>query len=143
MKEVKAVLACEMSGHVFFADRYFGFDDGIYAGARLLELLSKTEKPLSEFLTDLPITFNTPEIRIECSDEQKFEIVRQLKQKFQQTNQLITIDGLRVLFDDGWGLVRASNTQPILVLRFEAQDPAALDRIQGIIELQIDKLLKL
>lgn len=142
MKETNAVLAGEMSGHIFFADRFFGFDDGIYSGARLLEILSNSEKPLSEFLADLPRTFNTPEIRIDCSDEQKFEIVRQLTEDFQQTNEVITIDGLRVLFEDGWGLVRASNTQPILVLRFEANNEFALKNIQRIIETRVHTLMR-
>jgi phosphomannomutase/phosphoglucomutase len=121
MKETGAALAGEMSGHIFFGDRYFGFDDAIYSGARLLEILSNTEKPLSEFLADVPPVYNTPEIRIDCPEERKFEIVRQLTEEFKQTNEVIDVDGARILFDNGWGLIRASNTQAILVLRFEAE----------------------
>ena len=141
MKESGAALAGEMSGHIFFADRFFGFDDAIYSGARLLEILSKSEKPLSEFLADLPQTYNTPEIRIDCPDEQKFEIVRRLTEEFKQTNEVIDIDGARILFDNGWGLVRSSNTQPILVLRFEAESQNALENIQRVIETRVYELI--
>lgn len=141
MKETGAVLAGEMSGHIFFADRFFGFDDAIYSGARLLEILSNTDKPLSEFLADLPRASNTPEIRIDCPEELKFEIVRQLTEEFKQTNKVIDIDGARILFEDGWGLVRASNTQAILVLRFEAETPEALKNIQSIVETRVYNLI--
>lgn len=141
MRETNAALAGEMSGHIFFADRFFGFDDAIYAGARLLEILSHTEKPLSEFLSDLPPVFNTPEIRIDCPDEHKFEIVRQLTEEFKRTNEVIDVDGARILFEKGWGLVRASNTQAILVLRFEACDEPALREIQQIVESRAHKLI--
>ena len=141
MKETGAALAGEMSGHIFFADRFFGFDDAIYSGARLLEILSNSEKPLSEFLADLPQTYNTPEIRIDCPDEQKFEIVRRLTEEFKQTNEVIDIDGARILFDNGWGLVRSSNTQPILVLRFEAESQNALENIQRVIETRVYELI--
>ncbi len=141
MKETGAALAGEMSGHIFFADRFFGFDDAVYAGARLLEILSMSEKPLSEYLADLPETFNTPEIRIDCPDEQKFEIVRRLTEEFKQTNEVIDIDGARILFDKGWGLVRSSNTQPILVLRFEAESPQDLAEIQSLVETRVGQLI--
>lgn len=141
MRETGAVLAGEMSGHIFFGDRFFGFDDGIYAGARLLEILSQVEKPLSEFLADLPQAFNTPEIRIDCPEERKFEIVRQLTGEFKLTNEVIDVDGARILFDDGWGLIRASNTQAILVLRFEAENQKALKRIQRIVETRVHDLI--
>jgi phosphomannomutase / phosphoglucomutase len=141
MKETQAALAGEMSGHIFFADRFFGFDDAIYSGARLLEILSNTDKPLSEFLADLPRAFNTPEIRIDCPEELKFEIVCQLTEEFKQTNRVIDIDGARILFEDGWGLVRASNTQAILVLRFEAENPEALRNIQKIVETRVYDLI--
>lgn len=142
MKETGAALAGEMSGHIFFGDRFFGFDDAIYSGARLLEILSNTEKPLSEFLADLPPAFNTPEIRIDCPEEQKFEIVRQLTEEFKQTNEVIDVDGARILFNNGWGLVRASNTQAILVLRFEAESSEALESIQKAVESRVNSLIK-
>lgn len=141
MKETGAALAGEMSGHIFFADRFFGFDDAIYSGARLLEILSKSEKPLSAYLADLPPAFNTPEIRIDCPEEKKFEIVRQLTEEFSKTNEVIDVDGARILFPDGWGLVRASNTQAILVLRFEAESLEALERIQRNVETRVLELI--
>jgi phosphomannomutase/phosphoglucomutase len=141
MNETGAALAGEMSGHIFFADRYFGFDDAIYSGARLLEILSHTDKNLSELIEDLPEVFNTPEIRVDCKEEQKFEIVEYLTKKFKETNKVIDIDGVRVLFDKGWGLVRASNTQPVLVLRFEAESKEALENIQKTVETEVYKLL--
>ncbi len=141
MQETGAALAGEMSGHIFFADRYFGFDDAIYSGARLLEILSHTDKNLSELIEDLPEVFNTPEIRVDCKEEQKFEIVKYLTEKFKETNRVIDIDGVRILFDKGWGLVRASNTQPVLVLRFEAESKEALRDIQETVETEVYKLL--
>jgi phosphomannomutase/phosphoglucomutase len=141
MKETGAALAGEMSGHIFFADRFFGFDDAIYSGARLLEILSNSEKPLSEFLADLPPVYNTPEIRIDCEEEQKFEVVRRLAEEFRRTNEVIDIDGARILFPDGWGLVRPSNTQAILVLRFEAESEKSLENIQKIVEARVEKLI--
>ena len=141
MKETGASLAGEMSGHIFFADRFFGFDDAIYSGARLLEILSKTDQPFSSFLADLPPAFNTPEIRIDCPEEKKFEVVSKLTEEFKKTNEVIDVDGARILFSDGWGLVRASNTQAILVLRFEAENQQALDRIQNIIETRVHSLI--
>ncbi|HEY3296657.1 MAG TPA: phosphomannomutase/phosphoglucomutase [bacterium] len=126
----EAVLAGEMSGHFFFADRYFGFDDGIYAACRLVEIVSRLDHTLSEELSDLPPTFSTPEIRVDCPDEVKFALVDKVKAEFKKMGaQTIDLDGVRVKFPDGWGLVRASNTQPTLVLRFEAKSQQALDRI--------------
>lgn len=142
MKETNAALAGEMSGHIFFADRFFGFDDAIYSGARLLEILSNSEKPLSEFLADLPKVFNTPEIRIDCPDEEKFEIVRLLTGKFKQTHKVIDIDGARILFENGWGLVRASNTQAVLVLRFEAIDEESLNSIRQTVEKNVQEIIE-
>jgi phosphomannomutase / phosphoglucomutase len=130
MKEEKALLAGEMSGHIFFAERYLGFDDAVYAGARLLEILSQTKVPLSDFLSDLPKMVNTPEIRIDCPDDRKFGVVQELAESFKRDYPVIDVDGARVLFDGGWGLVRASNTQPVLVLRFEAKDEARLEEIR-------------
>lgn len=133
MKETHAAMAGEMSGHLFFADRYFGYDDGIYAGARLIEILSNTEEPVSSLLADIPKTFNTPEIRVSCPDEKKFEVVRILTEEFKKTHKVIDIDGARILFEHGWGLVRASNTQAVIVMRFEADSHPHLDEIQGAV----------
>jgi len=141
MKETGAVLAGEMSGHMFFADRFYGFDDAAYAGARALEILSKTDKRLSELLADLPQTFSTAEIRIPCPEEQKFEVVDRIATEFALTSTVITIDGARIVFDHGWGLVRASNTQAILVLRFEADSQDELNRIQQTIEQRVGELI--
>ena len=141
MKETGAALAGEMSGHIFFADRFYGFDDATYAGARVLEILSNTDKKLSELLSDVPKTYSTPELRVECGDDVKFDVVERVVERFQKTNEVITIDGARIIFDDGWGLVRASNTQAILVLRFEASSQAALDRIRGEVESVVNELI--
>ncbi len=120
MKEEQALLAGEMSGHLFFADRYFGYDDALYASARLLEILSETGKGLDELLADVPPSFTTPEIRIDCPDRIKFQVVEEVKARFRATHPIVDIDGVRITFADGWGLLRPSNTQPVLVLRFEA-----------------------
>ncbi|CAN5330178.1 phosphomannomutase/phosphoglucomutase [soil metagenome] len=142
MKETNAALAGEMSGHIFFADRFYGFDDATYAGARVLEILSKTEKTLSELLSDLPETFSTPELRVDCADERKFEIVQKIADEFAKTNEVITIDGARILFENGWGLVRASNTQAILVLRFEADSEEHLKKIRETVEKRVNDLIE-
>jgi phosphomannomutase/phosphoglucomutase len=134
MKEVKAELAGEMSGHMFFADRYFGYDDAIYASCRLLEILAATGKSITELLNDVPRTYTTPEIRVPCPDDMKFKVVRDVTEYFRQQYNIIDIDGVRVLFEDGWGLVRASNTQPVLVLRFEALSKTRLSEIQSLVE---------
>jgi phosphomannomutase/phosphoglucomutase len=134
MKIEKAELAGEMSGHMFFADRYFGFDDAIYATCRLLEILADTGKPLSELLADVPKTFTTPEIRVDCPDTVKFSVVEKLTEKFRKEYDVIDIDGARIVFSDGWGLVRASNTQPALVLRFEALSQERLSEIRNLVE---------
>lgn len=137
MKETGAVLAGEMSGHIFFADSFYGFDDATYAGARLLEILSKTEKPLSQLFEGIPPTVSTPELRVDCPDETKFDVVAKIAEHFKGTNKVITTDGARILFDHGWGLVRASNTQAILVLRFEADSQEHLDKIQETVETRV------
>jgi phosphomannomutase/phosphoglucomutase len=141
MNEIGASLAGEMSGHIFFADRFFGFDDAIYSGVRLLEILSHTDKNLSELIEDLPEVTNTPEIRMDCPEDKKFVIVKKLTEEFKKTNEVIDIDGARILFDKGWGLIRASNTQPVLVLRFEAEDADALEQIQKMVEAKVNELL--
>ncbi len=130
MRIENALLAGEMSGHQFFADRYFGFDDALYAACRLLELISGSDMSLSEMRSDLPQYVNTSEIRVECDDDRKFDIVSEICEHFKKTNEVIDIDGARVKFDNGWGLVRASNTQPVLVLRFEAVDNKTLSAIR-------------
>jgi len=134
MKEVKAELAGEMSGHMFFADRYFGYDDAVYAACRLLEILSSTGKRISDLLADVPETFSTPEIRVACPDDVKFDVVAEATERFRRRYPVIDIDGARVVFEDGWGLVRASNTQPALVLRFEALSEARLAEIRRLVE---------
>jgi phosphomannomutase/phosphoglucomutase len=133
MKEEKAALGGEMSGHLFFADRYFGYDDAIYASCRLMELLSKTDKRLSQLLSDIPKTFITPEIRVDCPDEIKFKVVENVKEALRKDYPVIDVDGVRVKFEDGWGLVRASNTQPALVLRFEALTEKRLEEIKKFV----------
>ncbi len=131
MKETHAALAGEMSGHIFFADEYFGYDDAIYASVRLLRILSNEQRPLSEFLIDIPKTYSTPEIRVDCPDDKKFDVVAKVTEYYRGKYPIVDVDGVRVKFSDGWGLVRASNTQPALVLRFEADTPEALERIQS------------
>ncbi len=142
MKQEGALLAGEMSGHMFFADRYFGFDDAIYASCRLLEILSKTGKKVSELLEGIPQTFITPEIRVECPDDVKFKIVEQVTEYFRREYPVIDVDGMRVQFPDGWGLVRASNTQPALVLRFEAASQERLGEIRGMVEAKVKELME-
>jgi phosphomannomutase/phosphoglucomutase len=140
MKEVGAKLAGEMSGHIFFADRYFGYDDAIYASCRLLEILSRTGKEVEELLSDVPRVFNTPEIRVDCPEERKFKVVEKLKAYFREKHEVIDVDGVRVLFGDGWGLVRASNTQAMLVLRFEANTPERLQEIRAMVESKLEEV---
>ena len=142
MKETHAAMAGEMSGHLFFADRYFGYDDGIYAGARLIEILSQTQEPVSSLLADVPKMFNTPEIRVDCPDEKKFEVVRILTEEFKKTHKVIDIDGARILFEHGWGLVRASNTQPVIVMRFEADTQENLHQMRNEVTLKVNALFK-
>jgi phosphomannomutase/phosphoglucomutase len=134
MKVENAALGGEMSGHIFFADRYFGYDDAIYASCRLIELLSKKDEKLSRLLSDVPKTFITPEIRVDCPDEIKFKVVEKVKAMLSKDNPIIDVDGVRVKFEDGWGLVRASNTQPALVLRFEALTEKRLQEIRTLVE---------
>lgn len=158
MKEVKAALAGEMSGHLFFADRYFGYDDAIYAACRLVEILKKIkgannapvgdQKTLSSLLADLPRTCNTPEIRFDCPDNLKFKVVEKAKELFSagadlplKPREVITVDGIRAIFAKGWGLIRASNTQPVLVMRFEAQDQASLEAIKAMMEDRVREII--
>jgi phosphomannomutase/phosphoglucomutase len=126
MKETQALLAGEMSGHMFFKERYFGYDDAIYASLRLLEILANAEEPLSSLLADLPPSVSTPEIRVDCPDERKFIIAAKATEYFRRHYDVIDVDGVRVRFPGGWGLIRASNTQPALVLRVEAPSESQL-----------------
>ncbi len=142
MKEENAALAGEMSGHMFFADRYFGFDDALYATCRLLEIMSATGKTISELLSDLPKTYTTPEIRVKCDDNIKFDVVRKIIDRFKKDHKVIDIDGMRAVYDDGWGLVRASNTQPALVLRFESLTEQGLTRIRNEIEGALKEIIE-
>jgi phosphomannomutase/phosphoglucomutase len=143
MKETKAALAGEMSGHIFFADRYFGFDDAIYAALRVYEIASKTPGPLSAILKDLPPSVSTPEIRVDCEEDKKFKLVDETKEILRaQKLKINEIDGVRVDFGDSWGLVRASNTQPVLVLRFEATTQGRLDEIRQVVETALHQAAK-
>ncbi len=135
MIETGALLAGEMSGHIFFADRFYGFDDAVYAALRLVEILSRNSKrPLSRYLGDWPKTSATPELRIFCPDDVKFSLVERAAREFGKRFETVTVDGVRVLFPDGWALVRASNTQPALSMRFEAETPEGLEAIRAIVE---------
>ncbi|MFM8550747.1 MAG: phosphomannomutase/phosphoglucomutase [Nitrospiraceae bacterium] len=154
MKAESALLAGEMSGHMFFADRYFGYDDASYASCRLVEILAKNALPLSALLADLPATSVSPEIRVDCPDHMKFDLVVQVQARllaYAKTGRtpgaqglvirdVVTIDGIRVIFEDGWGLIRASNTQPALVLRFEASTPQRLAAIRSVIESELSQV---
>jgi len=133
MREVHAPLAGEMSGHIFFADEYYGYDDAVYAACRLVRLLSRSTKTISQMLSDVPRYYSTPETRVECPEEKKFQIVQELSRYFREKYETIDVDGVRILFGDGWGLVRASNTQPVLVLRFEAATPERLEEIKALV----------
>ncbi|UCE42468.1 MAG: phosphomannomutase/phosphoglucomutase [Candidatus Aminicenantes bacterium] len=142
IKQEKALIAGEMSGHIFFADRFFGFDDAIYSSARLLEILSRSEQKLSAMLADLPQTFHTPEIRIYASDAVKFKIVENVKKDLAEKYPIVDIDGVRAQFPTGWGLVRASNTQEVLVLRFEADTEKDLHAIRKEMEKSVERAIQ-
>ena len=146
MKEEKAALAGEMSGHMFFADRWFGFDDAVYAGMRLVELLSHSKQTLAELYDTLPVLHNTPEIRMPCPDDVKFEVVRRAVAWFRERYSVVDVDGVRVIFQEdgknvGWGLVRASNTGPVLVMRFEADGPQRLAEIKALMEGRLRQII--
>jgi phosphomannomutase/phosphoglucomutase len=134
MKETGAPLAGEMSGHVFFGGDWYGFDDALFAAARLLAYVAREGGPLSRLLADIPPTFATPELRVDCPDDRKFEVVRRAAEHFAARYPVATLDGVRITFPAGWGLVRASNTQPVLVLRFEATSEAALAAARAEVE---------
>jgi len=142
MKEEGVEFAGEMSGHVFLADRYLGFDDAIYVSARFIEIVSKTKAPVSSYLADQPKMYNTPEIHIKCADDRKFEVVAQVCNEFKTEGYDVNdIDGARITFSDGWGLVRASNTTPVLVTRYEAESEARMNEIRELVEGKINKYL--
>ena len=142
LRDEHAALGGEMSGHMFFADRYFGFDDGLYAGIRVLEILDRTGQKLSELLNDVPKTYATPELRVDCPDDEKFEIVARTAEFFKRRYPTVDLDGVRIEFGDGWGLVRASNTQPVLVTRFEAVSENRLREIRKLVEDKISEFSK-
>jgi phosphomannomutase/phosphoglucomutase len=139
MKEEHAELAGEMSGHMFFADRYRGYDDALYAACRLIEIVAKSGQPLSAQLAGIPKTVSTPEIRVDCPDDIKFEIVRRVAEHLKSTHKTVDIDGVRVIFPEGWGLLRASNTQPVLVMRFEAANEHLLTAYRTEVEEALEE----
>jgi len=140
MKETHALLAGEMSGHMFFKERYFGYDDAVYAGMRLLEIIANSGKPLSALLADLPEAVSTPELRVDCPDDKKFAIAAKAAEFFRQHYEIVDVDGARIKFADGWGLIRASNTQPALVLRFEASSQEKLSEYRAVVENKLREL---
>ena len=140
MKEEHAELAGEMSGHMFFKDRYFGFDDALYAACRLIEIVARSGKPLSAQTEGLPTMVTTPELRNDTPDEVKFDVVSRVRDRFKLTHKVVDVDGARVLFDEGWGLVRASNTQPVLVMRFEARTPELLAKYRQEVEAVVEQV---
>jgi phosphomannomutase/phosphoglucomutase len=137
MKKEKALLAGEMSGHMFFADEYFGYDDAIYAACRLIRILSESGKSIFQLLEDVPKTFSTPEIRVDCPDDEKFEVVKKVADDLKKDFKTVDIDGVRIIYEHGWGLVRASNTQPALVLRFEADSEENLTYVRDTVESKL------
>ena len=141
MKVEKASLAGEMSGHIFFADKFFGYDDALYASLRILEIISRTGKSLSQLLEGIPPAISTPEIRVDCPEAIKFRVVDMVKERLGKSYRIIDIDGVRIEFPDGWGLIRASNTQPALVLRFEAQTEDRLSEIRALIEGELHAVM--
>ena len=143
MKEDKIILGGEMSGHIIFEDRYLGFDDAMYAACRFAEIIAKSDKKVSEMLADQPKMYNTPELRVDCTEETKFPLVEKVREHFQEMGYDVNdIDGMRVTFPDGWGLLRASNTQPVLVMRFEAESEARLQEIKNLVEKEIARVKK-
>jgi phosphomannomutase/phosphoglucomutase len=134
MKKIGAPLGGELSGHICFADKYIGIDDAPYDACRLVDLLARKNQPFSEMVAELPHYVSTPEIRIEVEEERKWEVVDRALEHFSQSYEVIDVDGVRVLFEGGWGLLRTSNTQPVIVARFEARNPERLAEIQNLME---------
>jgi phosphomannomutase / phosphoglucomutase len=131
MKELDAPVAGEMSGHMFFTEGFYGHDDALYGAARLLRIVADSGRGVDELLADIPRYFSTPEIRVDCADDRKFDVVAAATAHFKQSHDVIDVDGARILYGDGWGLIRASNTQPILVVRFEALSQQRVDEIRA------------
>ena len=134
MHETHAPIAGEMSGHMFFAEGWYGFDDAMYGAARLLRIIADSGKTVKQMMADVPRFVSTPEIRVACPDDIKFDIVAKATKYFESKYKVIDVDGVRVLYGDGWGLIRASNTQPVLVMRFEARTQEHLDAIRSEME---------
>jgi phosphomannomutase/phosphoglucomutase len=134
MKEVGAPIAGELSGHICFGEDYYGFDDALYGACALVQLAARSEEPLSARVAEFPQYVSTPEIRVAVTEETKFDIVRRAVEHFRRDHDVIDVDGARVLFDGGWGLLRASNTQPVLVMRMEAHTPERLQEIRSEME---------
>ncbi|UCF68521.1 MAG: phosphomannomutase, partial [Acidobacteriota bacterium] len=132
--ETGALLGGEMSGHIFFADRYFGYDDAIYAACRVFHILARGGRSVEELLADLPSAFTTPEIRVDCPDDLKFSVAQRARDHFRDRYEIIDVDGVRIRFPEGWGLIRASNTQPVLVMRFEARSAEKLAEYRRTVE---------
>jgi phosphomannomutase/phosphoglucomutase len=139
MKETHAELAGEMSGHMFFADGYYGFDDALYAACRLMDIVANSGQPLSAQLSNVPKTVSTPELRNDCPDETKFAVVKKVLEHFKSKYEVLDVDGARINFAHGWGLVRASNTQPVLVMRFEATTPELLEQYRAEVEAAVEQ----
>jgi phosphomannomutase/phosphoglucomutase len=142
MKETGAELAGELSGHMFFADGYYGFDDAVFASCRLIDIVASGDTPVTGLLADVPQTISTPEIRVACPDEEKFPLIERLKELLSKDHEIIDVDGVRVVFPDGWALARASNTQPVLVLRFEALTEERLQEMRKLVEDAIESVKK-
>jgi phosphomannomutase/phosphoglucomutase len=142
MRDERAELAGEMSGHMFFADRYYGYDDAIYAACRLLEIVAKSGKPLSHQLEGIPKLVSTPELRVDCPDDVKFKVVARVAEIVRKTRAIVDVDGVRVPFEQGWGLVRASNTQPVLVMRFEACSEELLEAYRAELDEIVERAKK-
>jgi phosphomannomutase/phosphoglucomutase len=134
MKEEHALLAGELSGHIMFGDNYYGFDDALYGAMLLIDIVARSGRPLSEWLAEFPQFVSTAELRYPATEETKFDIVARATEHFSKDHEVIDVDGARVLFGDGWGLIRASNTEPVLVARYEARTQERLAEIQGMME---------
>ncbi len=139
MKQEHAELAGEMSGHMFFADRYYGYDDAIYSACRLIEIVAASGKPLSHQLLGIPKLYSTPELRVDCPDDLKFKVISKVAEMIRKRHDVVEVDGVRVPFKEGWGLVRASNTQPVLVMRFEATSKELLNQYRSEMEADVEQ----
>ncbi len=135
----KAALAGEMSGHIFFAENYYGFDDAIFAALKLLEYISSKKEKVSTIIAGTPYYISTPTLQVDCPDDKKYQVIEQITKDFKKKYKVIDINGARVVFEGGWGLVRASSNLPVLVLRFEAKTKKRLDEIQQIFKKELDK----